>query len=69
MANEREWPDFSTEELLELAANEVVKLDEDDDNSDCFKHYRIGQLDYLEAIAQALVEIRDELRRLNNGKS
>lgn len=69
MANGKEWPDFSTEELLDLAANEVVRLDEEDENLDCVKHYRIGQLDYLEAIAQALVEIRDELRRLNNGKS
>ena len=69
MANEREWPDFSTEELLDLAANEVVRLDEEDGNLDCIKHYRIGQLDYLEAIAQALVEIRDELRRLNNGNT
>ena len=69
MENERKWSDISTEELLYLAANQVVKLDEDDDNFDCIKHYRIGQLDYLEAIAQALVEIRDELRRLNNGNT
>ncbi len=69
MANEREWPDFSTEDLLDMAADEVAKLDEDDRNVDDFKHYQIGQLDYLEAIAQALVEIRDELRRLNNGNT
>lgn len=27
MKNERKWPDFSIEELLELVAHEVVRLD------------------------------------------
>lgn len=61
------WPMCSTEELIMSAGDHAANYDE------CSPAYSgkdetMAKLEYMEAICQALVEIRDELRRWNDGK-
>lgn len=61
------WPMCSTEELIDWAGDHVANYDEN--SVDCRgKEETLAKLEFMEAICQALVEIRNELRRMNDGK-
>lgn len=58
------WPLNSVEEMISWASDEAAEYEETGSQV----HSTMAKLEYMEAIAQALVEIRDELRRWNDGK-
>jgi hypothetical protein len=61
------WPMCSTEEMISWAGDHVSNYDEN--SVDCRgKEETLAKLEFMEAICQALVEIRNELWRLNDGK-
>jgi hypothetical protein len=61
------WPMCSTEEMISWAGDHVGDYAEN--TRDCAgTHAELAKLEFMEAICQALVEIRNELRRLNDGK-
>ena len=54
----------SSEEEVESAVNEFCDYDEEYD----LKDFRLSLLSALIGISKAMVEIRDELRRMNDAK-
>lgn len=61
--NKINWPFGSVEEAMDNIGDTIADFDEYGDEKD----FKIADLEMKETLIQVLVEIRDELRKMNGG--